>query len=205
MPFMNAADLRTSIKAWSKRNDFTDAECDDFVTLFESEIFSELRIRAMEVVDDAFAISDRLTALPTGFRELRSIVSIGTPSYPLKLITPQSAAEAYDYATPTNALSYMIEGTNLRVEPLPTAFTARLDYYKALDSVPSAGTNWLYTNYPGLYLFGALRYTAPYVGNDERVGIWEASYQSLKSKVIAEDARAKRAGSQPGMRLKSTP
>lgn len=207
MPFSTTAQFRTAIKSWSKRTEFSDAEIDDFTLLFEAEFFGdpEVRLRQMETVDAAFAVTDRLTPLPAGFLELRSIVSIGSPSYPLKLITPQSAAEAYDYATASNGLGYIIEGENLRIEPLPGSLTLRLDYYAALTTITAGTPNWLLTNFPNCYLFGTLRYTAPYVGNDERIPMWEAWYQKARASVLAADRRSKRAGSQPFMRIATTP
>lgn len=205
MPFSTTAEFRTAIKSWTKRSDFTDAEIDDFFVLFEDEIFSELRIRAMEVVDDAFAVTARLTALPTGFKELRSIQCIGSPSYPLKLITPQSAAEAFDYATSDSSVGYIIEGEYLRLEPLPSSLTLRIDYYKALTTITGGTLNWLATNHPRLYLFGALRYTAPYIGEDERIAMWKDWYEDAKDSVVKEDNRSKRKGSQPFMRVAVNP
>jgi hypothetical protein len=207
MPFSTTADFRTAIKSWSKRNEFTDPEIDDFTLLFEAEFFGdpEVRLRAMETVDAAFAVTGRLTALPTGFLELRSIQNIGSPNFPLKLITPQSAAEAFDYAGAGPAVGYIIEGTNLRLEPDPGSATLRLDYYAALTTITGGTVNWLLTNWPNVYLFGTLRYTAPYVGNDERIPMWEAWYQKARAEVIAADRRSKRAGSQPFMRIAVNP
>lgn len=39
------------------------------------------------------------------------------------------------------------------------------------------GTNWLLTNYPDVYLFGALVESAPFVRDDDRLPIWEAELQ----------------------------
>lgn len=207
MPFSTVPEFRTAVKAWSKRSDFTDAEVDDFTTLFEAEFFGdpEVRLRQMETVDAAFAVTDRLTALPTGFLELRSIVSIGSPSYPLKLITPQSAAEAFDYSASSVGVGYIIEGSNLRIEPLPGSMTLRLDYYAAPTTITGGTVNWLFTSWPNIYLFGALRYTAPYTGNDERMPMWDAQFQAIRRKIIDAARKARRAGSQPFMRIAVNP
>jgi hypothetical protein len=207
MPFSTTAEFRTAVKSWSKRSELSDAEIDDFTRLFEAEFFGdpEIRLREMETTDDAFAVADRITALPTGFLELRSIQVISSPSYPLKLITPQSAAEAYNYATAANGLSYLIEGNNLRIEPLPAPITLRIGYFAALTTITGGSANWLLTNWPNAYLFGTLRYTAPYIGNDERIPMWEEWYQRTRALIIAADRKARRSGSQPGMRLRSTP
>lgn len=207
MPFSSTADFRTAVKSWTKRNELTDAEIDDFTLLFEAEFFGdpEVRLRAMETVDAAFAVTGRLTALPTGFLELRSIQNIGSPSFPLKLITPQSAAESFDYASTDPSVGYIIEGTNLRLEPTPTSATLRLDYYAALTTITGGTVNWLLTNFPNVYLFGTLRYVPPYIGEDERIAMWEAWYQKARALCIAADKRSKRAGSQPFMRIAVNP
>jgi hypothetical protein len=184
MPFSTTAEFRTAVKSWSKRSELSDAEIDDFTRLFEAEFFGDPEIR---------------------FLELRSIQVISSPSYPLKLITPQSAAEAYNYATAANGLSYLIEGNNLRIEPLPAPITLRIGYFAALTTITGGSANWLLTNWPNAYLFGTLRYTAPYIGNDERIPMWEEWYQRTRALIIAADRKARRSGSQPGMRLRSTP
>ncbi len=206
MPFTTKAELRTSIKAWSKRSDFADALLDDFILLCEADFNRRLRIRQMENVNSAFSVSSELTALPTGFLELRSIKSLSSPSYPLKLGTPQSIDEFYDAADSGMPVQYVIEGTNLRVGPAPdSTYDFRLDYYKAFDAVSGSATNWLFDNHPDVYLWGSLMQTAPYIGNDERLPMWEAKYEKALQQVKDADSRSKRGGSQSFMKIRVNP
>ena len=52
------------------------------------------------------------------------------------------------------------DGANTRIVPL------------------SAGTdtNWLLTNYPDIYLYGSLIESAPYLRDDQRIGLWQSEY-----------------------------
>lgn len=207
MPFTTNAELRTSIKSWSKRSDFTDALCDDFIRLCEVDFNRRLRIRQMENVDSLFTVSSELTSLPTGFLELRSIKNLSAPSYPLKLGTPQSIDEYYDAADSGMPVQYVIEGTNLRVGPSPDgSYTFRLDYYKSFDGLSDSNpSNFILANFPDVYLWGSLAQTAPYIGNDERLPLWEGKYEKALLQVKEADQRSKRAGSQSFMRIRVNP
>lgn len=203
MPFSTTAEFRTSIKNWSKRTDLSDAEIDDFTLLFEAEFFAEARIRAMENVDTAFSVSSELTALPTGFKELRSIKNTTAPNYGLQLTTPQDLADRFQDGSTGYPVFYCIEGDNLRVGPAPDGtYTFRLDYYKALTTITGGTVNWLLTNHPGVYLFGTLRHVPDYTG-DHELAKWDQRYQAAKAVMLAEDARSKRGGSQPAMRVRN--
>lgn len=207
MPFTSNAELRTAIKSWAKRDDFTDALCDDFIRLCEAKAFRSLRVRKMEIINAAFTVSSELTALPTGFKELRSIKNMSAPSYPLKLGTPQSIDEFYDAALTGYPAQYIIEGEMLRVGPAPSAaFTFRIGYYAAPAPLSDAApTNWLLEDAPDAYLFGALTEAHPYVGDDQRMPLWEAKYKQVIGELTGENARAKRSGSQSFQRVRFGP
>lgn len=49
-------------------------------------------------------------------------------------------------------------------------------------------TNWVLTNHPDVYLFGALSESAPYLGQDERAGLWQAKYDAAFSEVRRPDS-----------------
>lgn len=203
MPFSTVAEFRTSVKSWSKRTELTDAEINDFILLFEAEFFAEARLRAMETVDAAFVVSSELTALPTGFKELRSIKSSSSPSYALELATPQYISDRFQDGQTGYPVFYVIEGDNLRVAPAPDgSYTFRIDYYKALTTISAGTVNWLLTNHPGVYLFGTLRHIPDYTG-DHELAKWDARYAAAKAVLLREDAMSRRGGSQPAMRVRN--
>lgn len=49
-------------------------------------------------------------------------------------------------------------------------------------------TNWILTNHPDVYLFGALAEAAPYLGNDERTALWQTKYEAAFAEVRRPDA-----------------
>lgn len=211
MALTTKAELRTSIKNWSKRNELTDAEIDDLITLTEAELNRVIRVPAMEARDSAFSISSEYTALPSGFREMRSILITNDSAHPLKLISPQAADEYYDYAVTGTPTAYQIgantQGTLvLRVIPIPSAtFTADIRYYKAFDAISDSAVNWLFTNHVDCYLWGCLVQLSPFIGDDERIPTWQAKYAAAVKAVIDEGYRTKWSGSQPMMRVRVNP
>lgn len=211
MALTTKAELRTSIKNWSKRNDLTDAEIDDFIRLAEIELNRVLRVPAMEVRDGAFSITSEYTALPSGFREMRSILITNASAHPLKLISPQAADEYYDYGSTGIPMGYLIgantQGTlSLRVVPSPSGtFTADLRYYKAFDAISDSATNWLFDNHCDLYLWGSLLQLMPYIGDDERSPMWQVKYASAAKAVADEGHKTRWSGSQPAMRVRVNP
>lgn len=207
MTLANFGDLKTAVKAWSKRTELTDAVLADFITLAHTELMGRARVRAMEVRDSAYILTSETTALPTRFREFRSVVRMSTPSQSMQLVSPQWASEAYSRATTDLPSFYLIEGGTFRSVPAPSASTTlEIVYYAAFaDFSVDADTNWILTNYPGLYLFGALIKLAPYIGNDDRVGTWETEFEKLLLVMHKEDRKANWSGSVSGQRVKFAP
>lgn len=210
MALSTKAELRASLKAWSKRNELTDAELDDFILLAETELNRVLRVPAMEQRDQAFSITGEYTALPDGFREMRSILITDSPRHPLKLISPQAADEYYDSSDTGTPTQYMISGDagvlSLRAIPSPSGtFTADILYFKAFDAIDDDSTNWLFDNHPDVYLWGGLLQMMPFIGDDERGATWQAKYAAAVRAVIEEGQRSRWSGSQPMMRVRNTP
>ncbi len=210
MALSTKAELRASIKSWTKRSDFTDAECDDFITLCEREFNRVIRVPAMETRNAAFTISAEYTTLPTGFREMRSILITNEPSHPLKLISPQAADDFFDYATTGTPLNYELVGNagvlSLRSVPSPDgSYNADIRYFKAFDALTDSVTNYIFDNHVDVYLWGSLLQTAPYVGDDPRIGTWQAKYAAAVKAVIDEGYRTRWSGSQPMSRVRVAP
>jgi hypothetical protein len=210
MPFSTKAELRTSIKDWSKRNDLTDAQIDDLIVLTEREFNRVIRHPAMEQRDQAFTISGEYTTLPTGCRELRSILITNSPSHPLKLISPQAADDYFDNQDTGTPLHYMVSGDggtlSLRVIPAPSSsFNADILYFAAFDALTDAVSNYIFANHPDVYLWGALVQLSPFIADDERIPVWQSKYAAAVKAVIDEGTRLRWSGSQPQMRVRVNP
>jgi hypothetical protein len=76
--------------------------------------------------------------------------------------------------------------------PTPNATTDfELLYYQKLPALSSSNAdNWLLLEAPDVYLYGALLHSAPYLAEDERVGVWAQMYAAAVQRLnqVSEDA-----------------
>jgi hypothetical protein len=208
MSLTNLADLQSAISDWSgDRTDLSTSRVNDCITLAETDILHgvfdgpvaivpPLRVRSMETYDSAFALSGEYTNLPTGFLEARWIkLNSSADLPPLAYMTPE-AFDAWFTSTDSNPVAYTIVGTQIRVGPGASATdTITWSYWKSFDSLVSASTNWLMTSYPNVYLYGALRHLAFYLGFEERLGTLQTAYVSSIRALIASEKRGQFGGS----------
>jgi hypothetical protein len=85
--------------------------------------------------------------------------------------------------------------------PTPTEATDfELLYYQKIPDLATNSTNWLLTDAPDVYLYGALLHSAPYLAEDARVAVWAQMYSAAVSNVNRAAEQARYSGS--GMTLK---
>lgn len=73
-----------------------------------------------------------------------------------------------------------------------------LTYFQSIPSVASA-PNWLVLREPGLYLYGSLAHSAPFLRNDERIVVWAGLAKAIREGMQSQDDMA-RYGNAPSMR-----
>ena len=163
MPLDVFSNLKASIKSRSKRNDISDADIEDYINQCESEYhnnsISPLRIRSMEARATAAAdITTRFLALPDAYLQMRR----------LKLNDPYSGGSDRDIEflapeqMPLNNLTqiptFFSVTTQLEFDSIPDqAYTVEMQYIKKITALSDANTtNDVLTNYPNIYVFGAL-------------------------------------------------
>jgi hypothetical protein len=80
------------------------------------------------------------------------------------------------------------------IAPTPdAAYPFELSYFEKVDPLDSVNTsNWLTLNAPDLLLYACLLETAPYLKDDERVAVWQASYDRALASLSAEDQQQTR-------------
>lgn len=181
---INYGTLKSTIATWLNRSDLT-TYIPDFVRFAEQRIHyggSEpyasppLRIPSMQVRTTG-SISDGRIELPEDMVELQRIsVSVGGYNAELTYIPPQAYAELSNsqstpsvYTIADNAI--LVAGTG--------AADYTLDYYEKFTGLlVDTDTNWLLTNAPTVYLYGALVETAPFLYDDPRFQMWFGMYRS---------------------------
>lgn len=191
--------LKTAAMGWLNRADLASV-LGDMVALAEAQMRTDMRLRATAAIErSTLVISSQYTPLPAGFESFLSVDSAASPFYRPECVTPAELdAMRVGYPVPQYIGGacqryYAIVGTDIEVFPVPQeAETWNVAYYESIPTITGsdAGTNWLLAAQPGIYLYGTLKQTAPYLKEDERVATWGAEYERLcEAFKIAEDAK----------------
>ena len=168
----------------------------NFIQQFESRAKLGIEVSPGEIIP-LRQLTDRGTiqisadglALPTDFGLLESWYHDGATYFgPIGIVTPNQIGKlkaAYgDTGVPQFAA--IVDGL-VRFAPEPdTTYSTQLTYWRKVVSLSDTQTtNWLLTQAPDIYLYGALVEAAPYLKDDDRVALWESQ---LRSRVRAFDA-----------------
>jgi hypothetical protein len=197
MALSTYAELKTSVADWLNRSDLT-AAIADFISLAEAQIERVLRTRNM-LVRGTGNITAEYTALPADFLDGLTLKLTGTnPITPLQSETLNSldTLQNTTYLSSGKPLFFAIVGENFRVLPTPdSTYAYELVYYADLAKLSvSNTTNWLLTQAPDIYLYGALLQAAPYLQNDERIPVWVALYTKGIDDLRLADDRSTQTG-----------
>lgn len=191
MALTTYTELKAAVADWLHRTDLT-SQVVDFITLAESEINTELRLRLMETDETLTLLNGGTTvALPARFSEpiLLEIVYTGRDNRRLSYLTPQQMA--IQTATSGEPTYYTINGDNIEF-PFPSDQDYTLRFRMLADfDIASTSTNDLLDKYPGIYLYGSLLQAAPYMVNDARIQTWAAMYSNLVKKVNKAEGRTR--------------
>jgi hypothetical protein len=172
MPLDTYAGLVASVAGWLMRDDLA-AAIPDFVALAEADMNNRLRLRAMLTTA---TIADVGGALPADCLQVKSVGQSGRSD--LGFGTP---AEAVDYALDWRggqAERWSVDGNALVVAPAQTAGgTVTVRYYARIPALgANTPTNHVLAASPAIYLYGALKQSAPYLADDTRVAVWDTLY-----------------------------
>jgi hypothetical protein len=183
------AGLQTEAASYLGRADLT-AIIPTFIALAEAKFNRTLRTRDMITKDAAFSITGEYVAVPTGFLEAKAFMLNASPRQELTFMPDDTQVDMYPTSNET-PLFYSIVGSNFRFAPVPsTTVTATLTYYKAIVALATTSPNWLLTSHPDIYLYGTLMEAAPYLHDDNRIGLWAAGLRECVSQLRTQDARS---------------
>lgn len=200
MSIASYSELKTAVGRWLKRSDLTDY-LGDFVTLGESRIYRDLRIRPMETALST-AISSGVVAVPSGYLDMKHAYINGTPVQKMQRKDPEWIYQNYPTrSSDGKPLFFAREGENFIFGPYPdSAYTVKGIYYKRLDALSDSNTtNWFTSNAPDLLLYASLCEAEPFVKADARLAqllpIWEAKYNEIKGQIQRRDNNEEFSGS----------
>ena len=204
MAITNYTNLKTSIADWSHRTDVTSL-IDDFIDLAEAEMWKKLRIKEMDIkaTDTASTIS-RLLALPTGFIQMRKIsLFSGGIEYGLRSRVPEAMKIRTTAGRPDQ---YTITSQIEFDRTADTGYTVEIQHYAKPTALSAANaTNSVITNYPSIYLYGALWKLWEWALDFDKAAQWRSAFENAVADANKE-AKSGQYGSAPVSRVEtSTP
>lgn len=168
-------DLKAAVARTANRKDAAFIEAvPDFVAMAEAEMRRDINARSGVQILDLSIDSDSYP-LPCGFDGLVSINGRGANSS-LTFVSQNSIGLDRGWSG-YGAATYTISGDTIYFGRVPG--DVRLAY-KSLFAPLGRATrcNWILSNHPDAYLYGALKHSAPYLEDDARLGTWQALYSS---------------------------
>lgn len=184
MAISTAAELKTALANWLKRDDLTD-RLDEFIVLAEAGFNRVLRVRAMEAAMTSTALTDGAASLPTAFRAFKEVRHGGSTNYTL---TPKSLEWVRSQAASTSdARHFAVSGT--QVVCWPTTGPILGTYYRSIPSLVGNSDNWLLLAHPDLYLFACLTEAAIYSFDEEHANFWRQRASALLNEIQESDER----------------
>lgn len=201
----NYTDLKAEIADFLNRDDLTSI-IPTFISLAEAEFQRVIRHWKMEQrANGQQSGGDQYMQIPADWLETirMHIVGSGTSA-----ITMQSRAAIADIRAKNEDVStkapyyYCHADSQFELYPTPAEDTdIELLYYQKIPVLSASNaTNWLLEDAPDLYLYGALKHSAPYLAEDARVAVWKDLYSEAVLGINISAERSRYSGS--GMTLK---
>ena len=186
MALTNYTTLQAALISALHRSDLA-SSVPDFITLAEDKLNKRLRIRSMESRVTA-SISTEYSALPDGFLSMRNVQVNTSPRIRVEYAGPEWLDKKFPDTTFTGTPRfYSLVGGEIQFAPVPdTTYTVELDFYQKFD-IATDSTNWLLTNAPRCYYYGALMEAAAFLVNDKRIPVWGSLLESAIKEVELAD------------------
>lgn len=182
--------LKAAIADWLERSDLTE-RTGDFIALAESRINRTLRARCLES-DAALTATpgSRSVPLPPGFREgLGLWLETGTGRCALGFRDP-AEMEVAKTAGPPGV--WGVDGERLVFDrPCDRAYGLTLRMLGRLALSDSQPVNGVLTDYPDLYLFGALVEAAPYLRDADMLALFAARFDAALTEARIKEGRSR--------------
>lgn len=197
MALTTYTELQTAIASELHRADLTSA-IPDFITLAESRINAELRVREMETTQ-ASTVAAGVLSVPGNYIGLKhAYVSSSSPYTPLQRRDSKTLYSMFPDRASTDTPKYIArEGSNFVFGPVaPDDTVVTLNYYNRLAPLSTA-LNDVFSAYPGLWFYGALLQSAPYLKDEKRIPVWETMYTQIRELIQRESDMEESSGFMP--------
>lgn len=192
MAITTYSELKTAVADFLNRDDLTSA-IPNFVALAEASL--NRRMRAPEMVTRATVTVDaEYENRPADWMETIRYQINTNPITVVEFVTPEEAIiQKTKFSAAGVPMFFSTVGTQFQHVPAPDgSYTGELMYYARVSGLSDTNTsNWLLTANPDIYLYATLVQSAPYLKEDERIGIWASILERLMAEYEIAEQRAK--------------
>jgi hypothetical protein len=189
------ASLKAEIVSESHRTDLT-AKLPDFIQRTEREMARLLPLRAFETT--VTGTSTGTITLPADFDQVELLVlNTNGREYPMDYTSPNGVS-AYVSGNPNRYT--LLNGVIRFIAPTGGEYT--LNYLRKLVPLSDAApTNFIVTEHPDAYLYGAMVQVAMYEQDDTKLGKYAPLFNLVMNQIASQDAR-KRLPAAGGLQIK---
>ena len=193
MTITTYATLQSEIASWLNRDDLSSI-IPTFIQFVESDVNSRLRHQKMVIRAQATS-NQEYVQLPGDWLEAINI-HIVDGAQPLRFVTLDEADRINKQQIVTQPSFYSIMDDALEIVPAPGSnIDIEMIYYGKIPALSNQNTsNWLLVKAPDLYLYGSLVHAAPYLLDDQRVGLFANMYNSRLEALALESDKAVHSG-----------
>jgi hypothetical protein len=174
---------------------------DLLIQLGEVRVYRDLRCSSMEASFAGVTVTNNLAPIPADLIET-SLVQF-TGEYPAEYVSEQKLIELNtDKASGSRIHYYTQQGDNLTFWPaVANATTVSGRYYKKFPDIKT-GLNAVFTRYPEIFMFAGLAEAAPFIGEDDRIPVWESKFRELVASANKIERMRSSSGSSLRMRIR---
>jgi hypothetical protein len=173
---------------------------------FAEADFNRRLVHRKMVARKTATLSEARVPLPSDWLSAINLEIDGRIPSRLKYLSPSDLDNARDdYETSGIPLYYTLIGDEIEVAPHPSTSSTLEMLYRAKVPALSTGspTNWLLTEHPDLYLFGALAHALPWMEGDPRAQSWVDKAEGILANINTQDERARFSGGPLVRRLRT--
>jgi hypothetical protein len=188
MPISNYGELKIAVADLIDRHDIEPTIVADWIKMAESKMNRLLKHNRVYCRGATIGWrSNLLIPLPEDWLEghnIEVIVAKDNPEDPTSPLDGERYQLVYQSSdlidmmrqgrTPTIPSYTFFDGV-IEIYPDPKAeFRVQMDYYKKVPAlITDLQTNWMLTEHPDLYLYGAAVHSAPFLRDDMRIPMWD--------------------------------
>lgn len=172
---MNYAELQTLIATTLNRQDLA-ANIPTFIRLAEAQMDRELVTRQEFGIKTLTGAVESI-GLPCDFGGVLALTAYGQPNRKIVYMAPDMLDEQW-LSSQGAPHYYTITQSQILLSP-SFEFDGLLRYWKRIPKLSDeCDSNWLLERHPDAYLYGALVHSAPFLKDDDRIGVWNSFFAS---------------------------